>query len=75
MWFNVYYVWKAFILNYSMAEKCGQIDRMHNYLIYRGRKWEKRRGLYEYLLTYMQNIDKICTSIILFEIWRWEYVQ
>lgn len=38
MWFNVYYVWKAFILNYSMAEKCGQIDRMHNYLIYRGRK-------------------------------------
>lgn len=29
MWFNVYYVWKAFILNYSMAEKCGQIDRMH----------------------------------------------
>lgn len=39
MWFNVYYVWKAFILNYSMAEKCGQIDRMHNYLIYRGRKW------------------------------------
>lgn len=21
------------------------------------------------------NIDRICTSIILFEIWRWEYVQ
>ena len=41
MWFNVYYVWKAFILNYSMAEKCGQIDSMSYYLIYRGRKWEK----------------------------------
>ncbi|EEW96531.1 hypothetical protein GCWU000321_00476 [Dialister invisus DSM 15470] len=35
----------------------------------------RRRGLYEYLLTYMQNIDRICTLIILFEIWRWEYVQ
>lgn len=37
MWFNVYYVWKAFILNYSMAEKCGQIEH--------GRKmWSNRQN-------------------------------